>query len=216
MNIFKSIGLYLLLNFFVVLFALLISSLHFSELYFKYIYTFSGISLATTVPLFLIILTVFFVKDNKFHFSSVLSFLKRPILIYQVIVCGIVLFGLLFYISRSGNSGVLLPFEKELRTLMTDLFSVRPRTKEFLLAQPILIASIYFFNKNYFSRFLLPVAAIAQISIINTFCHLHTPIIVNILRASFGTLIGLVLGLILICIILLLIWLFKKLKKHKS
>lgn len=208
----STLKCYVLVNIFVVSLASVIPTLHFNELYFKYILKFDGITLATTIPIFLVLLLTL-ISKTTFNMKTIMDILKKPVYIYQIILFAIIGLALMFYVSRTGNSGSLLPFEAEFRQLMTDLFGVRPRTKEFLIAQPILMVAIYYFHKFKYTKFLLPVAVLGQISIVNTFCHLHTPVLINLIRSSLGVFLGLLIGL---AIILVLNIIFKQIKKHKS
>ena len=44
-------------------------------------------------------------------------------------------------------------------------------------------------------------ASVGQISIVNTFSHLHIPIITSVCRTVYGIIIGLILGLILLILV---------------
>ena len=75
---------------------------------------------------------------------------------------------------------------------------VRPRTKEMLAAFP----AIALFAAAAYKRcyvLLVPLGAFAAISVssvINTFCHIFTPVLVSLVRTLSGALIGAVIGVI--------------------
>jgi hypothetical protein len=75
---------------------------------------------------------------------------------------------------------------------------VRPRTKEFLIGHPALVVALGLLSAG--RREWLPLAmllgAIGQVSLVNTFCHLHSPLEVSLMRTLWGILIGLLLGAI--------------------
>lgn len=214
MTIFDSVKYYLFINVFVAVLAFLIPSLHFSEFYFKYVFKFDGISITTTLPL-LILFLIAILSFMNLNIKQSFKLLKKPIVVYQLIIL-VVLGGLfLFYLSRTGNSGSLLPFEEQFRQFMTDFFGVRPRTKEFLIGQPILLLLIFYFKRYNFAKLLLPFAALAQISMLNTFCHLHTPIDISFVRSCLGILLGLIIGFVLLFISQLVEKYFKKIEKKK-
>jgi hypothetical protein len=113
----------------------------------------------------------------------------------DVVVCMIILLTAVAVIMRSGNYP-LLPvsgLELRFRSLLEDIFVVKPRFKEFLFGHPLLILGLW--SK---SRFLLILGIVGQVSIINTFIHVHTPIDVSFIRTIYGLLLGSVLGLMLI------------------
>lgn len=97
-------------------------------------------------------------------------------------------------VLRSGNdSGVGAGgLETHLRGTLEHIFSVRPRTKE-LLGHPALV--LFFLSLPWRSRLagLLALAGLlGQVSILNTFCHLHTPLALTLHREGLGLAIGLV------------------------
>lgn len=110
-----------------------------------------------------------------------------------------------FLLLRSGNEPGLgvSGLEIKLRALLDRLLLVRPRSKEILFAHPLLTLSLILLARGV-RRGLwlgLTAGAIGQVSIINTFCHLHTPLLISLLRVGQGLWIGLAGGLILWLII---------------
>jgi hypothetical protein len=111
----------------------------------------------------------------------------------------IVVVGALGYmLIRTGNDAPsqVSGLELKLRSLLDRLLPVRPRTKEFLIGHPMMVLALTMLTRG--DRRLLPliggVAAIGQVSMVNTFAHLHTPVSASALRVLLGLLIGLVLG----------------------
>jgi hypothetical protein len=103
-------------------------------------------------------------------------------------------------ILRSGNFGIPVPVaERSARGALENLLSVRPRTKEFLIGYPaIILAAIYYVKGGgKWLWILLAVGVLAPISMINSFCHTHTPLAVSVSRSVSGLIIGIVIGLIL-------------------
>jgi hypothetical protein len=100
---------------------------------------------------------------------------------------------LVVILIRSGNASTpwLMP-DMPLRQFMEDLFSVRPRTKEFLFAQPLLFLGFY----RRQPLFLL-LGMIGQVSVINTFLHAHSFVTVSLVRSLHGMWLGLVIGAVL-------------------
>jgi len=128
---------------------------------------------------------------------------RRPLLLYQVILAGAVLMALAILLIRSGNEG-LEPSAVELRfrDLLERLLFVRPRTKEFLLGHPVLFlgAAMALRGRPQWLPPCLLIGLVGQVSTLNTFCHLHTPLFISLLRTFhalwLGTLGGAVLTLL--------------------
>jgi hypothetical protein len=117
---------------------------------------------------------------------------------WHAIVIMVALGALAFMVMRSGNeSAIEVPaFELKLRALLDHVLLVRPRTKEILLGYPALMVGLMLLlrGRPRFSWVLLAVGAISQISLLNTCCHLHTPLLVSLLRIANGLWLGLVVG----------------------
>jgi hypothetical protein len=124
---------------------------------------------------------------------------------------GIVLVAALGYLmARTGNESPagVSSLELQFRNLLDTLLIVRPRTKEFLIGHPALIVAIGMLvytlaHEKFRSRFggwtalLLAGGAVGQTSIVNTMCHLHTPVALSLWRIANGLLLGLILGVVL-------------------
>lgn len=83
--------------------------------------------------------------------------------------------------------------ELKFRSLLEKLLTFRPRFKEFLFGYPFLMLGLWT-NKRY----LIYLGLIGEVSVINTFIHIHTPFHVSLLRTLLGIIIGILLGLIFI------------------
>jgi hypothetical protein len=205
----KSVLRFLITSFFTIIGGFLISGLLFDLKFFLQIDQFLGVKLAHIFPLFLIFLIFSAgILDNKGELQKeeiklkFENFLEKSVLNRQMIILIIFLSAVLILIFRSGNEAEFLvsPFELKVRSLMEKIFIIRPRTKEFLIGHPSLILFYYLLysnRKKFLSLFLL-LGCVGQISIINTFCHLHTPLIYSILRTFNGIILGIFLGIIII------------------
>ncbi len=117
-------------------------------------------------------------------------------------VAGLAALALLVVLAlRSGNDpGVgVSPMELKFRALLGAFLGVRPRTKEFLLGHPALFVALASASGGRFPRAVVPllvIGAIGQASLMDTFCHLHTPLEISLMRAVLGLALGLVIGLI--------------------
>ena len=123
----------------------------------------------------------------------------RPLLLGQVAVGLVALAALAFLVARSGNDpGVgVSGSELTMRSLLDKYLYVRPRTKEFLLGHPALLLGLAAAASGRFVRWTLPllvVGAIGQSSLMDTFCHLHTPLVISGLHGLIGWVLGALFG----------------------
>lgn len=130
--------------------------------------------------------------------------MTSPFLIGQVIlgVIGLALVAVL--ILRSGNDPGIGVSQTELgfRALLNKLLFVRPRTKEFLLGHPFLVLGLALALRGDRRWLLLGLClgAIGQASLLNTFCHIHTPLFISMARAALGWVLGALFGAVLFAV----------------
>jgi len=116
---------------------------------------------------------------------------------WSVAGLGAALLGLIYLILRSGNHSWLpiANFESSMRETLEQLMVARPRFKEFAIGHPILIIGLIgrYLSKNraqVWSHACIALGMVGQLSIINTFCHIHTPMIISLWRTANGLLLG--------------------------
>jgi hypothetical protein len=116
------------------------------------------------------------------------------------VVLGLVLVAALGYaFLRRGNTPVIGASHVELviRQWLSQMF-VRPRFKE-LVGHPLAVLAFAFPAWPAWLRgLLLTVGVLAQASILNTFSHYHTPLVISAERTGIALGIGLVIGLLLV------------------
>ncbi|KAF1086063.1 hypothetical protein SPSYN_00801 [Sporotomaculum syntrophicum] len=164
---------------------------------------FSGVKLAHVVPLLLLVVIFFFkvAKDGGGWQRKLQELLEEPVLVKFVLIGGLLLVALMVYVSRTGNeSAAISNWELQFRALLDNLLGVRPRTKEFLLGHPLLLLMLYLGYRNNKYLPLLLGGAIGQISLVNTYAHIHTPLVISLLRSLHGLWLGILIGLILIAL----------------
>ncbi len=102
------------------------------------------------------------------------------------------------WIARTGNdSGMeISSLELKMRALLEQLFITRPRTKEIFLGHPAMIFAVYFaMRRQWLPAFAATiVATIGQADMLNTFCHLHTPLFYSALRSFHAVWMGSLIG----------------------
>jgi len=110
------------------------------------------------------------------------------------------------YMLRSSNNNPVLVagMEIKLRNFLEQVFVYRPRFKEFMFGHPLLNFSLYLIKKKNVSTDTVKLIFIAgltgQLSVINTFMHIHSPLAVNIIRTVWGWTVGGVLAGVFIVI----------------
>lgn len=165
---------------------------------------FRGVILVYAVPIaFLFVYSVW---------ENIGKLLKMTILYWHIVVIGALGVIALFYLGRSGNEGIVIPFELQFRTLLEDLLYVRPRTKEFLIGLPLLVLAFHIAKTNLkASYYVLIPAVIGVLSIMNTFTHFHIPLSISLLRTGYSVVLGFLIGLLFIALYeLLKKWLEKE------
>lgn len=199
--------------------ALLIAALLSNNKFMLGIEQFSGIKISYLVPL-LLVLAIMWLRVNKGKLM-ILENIKKPILIEHVIIMMFFAVFLVIYISRSGNFSFLpvLDIEDKIRIFLEKTLIARPRNKEFLIGYPALLLAM---SMNYLKikEFKIPIiiiGTIGPVTLINTFCHIHTPFLFSMLRTFNGVWLGLALGLIVVTIFYYLVKIFgKKINYEKA
>lgn len=189
---------YIGITFITIILAFVLPATHNSLYYALYLEQFKGVRLMHILPMILMVFIL--LKNENITIGTLLTFIKKPIRIWHVLLVGFVLLFLLaagyIYLTRTGNHGTLLPFEASFRSWLEETFGVRPRTKEAFIAHPLLFVILYYYNRFKPIRYLLPFAIIGQLSIVNTFTHFHTPLSISLTRSLTGCLVGLIVGLL--------------------
>ncbi len=154
--------------------------------------TFTGVKLALLLPI--VIVAAYFILKR-----GLIDFLKSEVKMF-VVACGaIILLALLILVARSGNFVIPVPgFEKFARQMLESILLIRPRTKEFLFGYPFLfLAAIYkITNHKTWLWLFAALGTVAVVSVTNSFTHIHTPIIVSLIRTFNGLELGVIIGLI--------------------
>ncbi|MDO4542639.1 MAG: DUF5693 family protein [Bacillota bacterium] len=171
---------------------------------------FSGVKLSMVLPLVVVFVYCLFLKERESVFDKTCRLVKQPVRYGELIILGVLAVALLILLLRSGNDGLeVSSLELAFRNKLEELLIVRPRTKEFIIGAPCMLLALYYGYKDYLVPLWL-LGAIGQVSILNTFCHLHTPLTVSLLRTFNGLWLGILIGLVAIVVVN---WVIKMLKK---
>ncbi|MDT3428033.1 hypothetical protein J2Z22_003623 [Paenibacillus forsythiae] len=160
---------------------------------------FRGVSLLHIVPIGLVAIYVLLYR-GEFALSKTGKLLRTPVTLAMVIGAAVLGVIGLYYMSRTGNSGTASSYELAFRNFMESAFGVRPRSKEFLLAHPLFLLGSFLALKYRNAAYLMIVAVIGQLSMVDTFAHIHSPILISLVRGLLGLGLGLILGVIAIMV----------------
>ncbi|MFB9274581.1 DUF5693 family protein [Cohnella cellulosilytica] len=159
---------------------------------------FRGVSILHLLPIALVALYVFLYGSGNTVVGNARKILSMPLTVLWIVGIGIIAAAGLYYLSRTGNSGQVTGIELKFRSLMENAFGVRPRTKEFLLGHPLFFAGIFVALRYRWGMVLLVLGTIAQLSMVDTFAHIHTPLLLSFIRVLLGLGLGLIIGLVAI------------------
>jgi len=185
--------------------ALLMVGLLADKLFMLKLDQFIGVKAAHIIPLLLIPLLLH--TFNEKPVVTVKRILNQAITYKYVLLASIALLALAVYVIRTGNDGTALvtSLEEQIRAGLKEILGVRPRTKEFLIGHPFTLILLYFGVSTRNWILLLPAiwilllpAIIGQVSLVNTYAHIHTPLIISIIRSFHGLWMGIIIGIILI------------------
>ncbi|PNY82988.1 hypothetical protein CVO96_10455 [Deinococcus koreensis] len=156
---------------------------------------FRGVGLTLLLPLLLVAASFLPRQDIRKTVSDIYA---APIRLGDVAVMGLGFALLALVFERRGNStgGSVTEFEASLRRDVQDSI-IRPRFKE-VASHPLALLGLSGRLPGYFSGLLILGGVVGQSSILNTFSHFHTPLLVSAARCFLGLGLGLLLGLLAI------------------
>ncbi|WZL72170.1 DUF5693 family protein [Clostridiaceae bacterium 35-E11] len=177
---------------------------------------FRGVKISQIVPImiYMLIYIVYFgYKRNKeeikirptLKWEDIQRLMLDNVKIIYTVIAGIVLVAGYIYIARTGHETSIqaLDIEMIFRNMLEEKLFARPRTKEFLVAFPALMVGVFAAYKRYkWLIFLSGLATIlGQTSIVNTFSHLRTPMVLSFVRTIYSLGLGIILGIVYILIL---------------
>lgn len=162
---------------------------------------FQGIKIAVFLPIILV--GTYFL----YRFQDMTTALKSPVTWIAALAALGLLIALAFMNSRTGNDNPagVSDLELKIRNVLDTLLLVRPRTKSFMIGHPMLYVGIALMlwraktgstKYGVLAAILLTVGAIGQTDVVNTFCHLHTPFMLSLLRTGVAIVPGVILGMV--------------------
>lgn len=158
---------------------------------------FRGVSLLHLAPIALVAVYVFF-YNGQMSVGKLRSLLTKPITLTWIILAAVIGIIGYYYLSRTGNNGQAPYIELVIRGWLESTFGVRPRFKEFMLGHPPLILGLFLALRYRAAWLLVIVGAIGQLTMVDTFAHIHTPLHISVIRLLLGWGTGLIIGFIFI------------------
>jgi hypothetical protein len=126
---------------------------------------------------------------------------EAPLRVWQFAAVMLLAAGSVVLLARSGNQAdvSVSSFESHIRGTLTTLVGARPRFKEFLIGFPalVLLPLLTPAHKRAIGWLIVIAAGIGLADVLDTFSHIHTPLLVTLLRVFNGLLFGAVIGIAL-------------------
>jgi hypothetical protein len=167
---------------------------------------FPGVKVATVLPLVLVGAALAARADPEASAQPgswserLRGWLGRPVSAGALLAAGVVAGVLAVLLLRTGNTALpLVPLEERLRDALERALVARPRTKEYLLGHPALVLALAApaLGLRRWRPLLLLAGVVGQAGLVNSFSHLHTPLLYTVWRTVNALVLGSVLGVIL-------------------
>ncbi len=175
---------------------------------------FLGVKPAHILPVVLVALWVTFEQRPPGGWRAAVRemavWMRQPVLIGAAITVLVVAAAAVLVLARTGN--VSLPLsgvEQQLRTSLETALVARPRTKEFLMGYPALVLAGVAAGLGWRRATLLlgAAGAIGTVGLVNSFSHIHTPLIYTVWRTGNALALGAVVA---VPGVLVLLWIARR------
>ena len=158
-------------------------------------------------------------KGLKTLWERLNGLLDTGITFRHVAVLAVLLFIAYYFVGRSGHTGgVPVPaIELKMRAFLEQLMYARPREKEFMIGHPaffVAVLAVYRCAPRWWQFVLTCAAVIGQGSLVQTFCHMRTPVVMSFVRALDGYAVGVVFGVIAVLVLGMLLPLVVKFRRR--
>jgi hypothetical protein len=170
---------------------------------------FRGVKITFVAPLLLI--TVVYLtrynllaseqEEGKGIWQQVVRLLNYPVYVKTIFAFAVAAIGAWVFIGRSGHTaGVpVLDVELKMRAFLERAMYARPRGKEFMIGHPAFFLAVMALYRQWprvVHYCLVVVATIAQGSLVETFAHLRTPVLMSFVRGIDGMIAGIAMGIV--------------------
>ena len=152
---------------------------------------FRGVALTLVMPPVLLGLTMLPRQDIR---KTIKDLWATPVNLGLIAIIGAVIAAVALTVLRRGNTtgGSISPTEARVRAALQDSI-IRPRTKELALHAPAMLALIGVLPP-WMNNLLLMGSTIGQGSIVDSFAHYHTPLLISLQRTVNGIFFGALIG----------------------
>ncbi len=176
---------------------------------------FIGVKIAHVIPIVAVPFILYIWNVEK-PLTTVKQLLDKALDYKWAILFAIVAVAGFIYISRTGNTTAELSTgEAAMRNFLNDVLGVRPRSKEFLIGYPFTLL-LFWLGASRRNWILTIPAIIGQVSLVNTYAHIHTALLISLQRSLNGLVLGIVLGLLLLAAVQLLLKLYHRLEEKEG
>jgi hypothetical protein len=187
--------------FFAAISGLAIAALFSEPTYMLRLRSFSGVKLTLALPPLLLLLHD---MRRRVHPESLSEFLSRPPLWGELVLGVALLMVLVLALFRSDNVQFIPGFEAQIRNNLERFLVARPRNKEVFMGYPCLVLYAFAAKWGLWARYreVLRVGVVLGFSsVVNSFCHYHTPLFFILLREFHGLWLGVLLGVVAVSIL---------------
>ena len=175
---------------------------------------FIGVKLAHVVPI-IAVPFILYIWNETNPLVFVKQLLEKTLDYKWTLIGVLVAVAGVVYLSRTGNSGAeLSAAESAMRAFLNDVMGVRPRSKEFLIGYPFTLL-LFWLGASRKNWILTIPAIIGQVSLVNTYAHIHTALIMSMQRSLNGLVLGIAVGLLLIAGVKILFAVYYKLEQRE-
>ncbi len=176
---------------------------------------FIGVKIAHVIPI-VVVPFILYIWNTEKPLQTVKQLLDKALNYKWAALAAIVAVAGFIYISRTGNTTAeLSAAEAGMRNFLNDVLGVRPRSKEFLIGYPLTLL-LFWLGASSRNWILTIPAVIGQVSLVNTYAHIHTALLISLQRSFNGLVLGIVVGLLLILAVQLLIKLYHRLEEKEG
>ena len=200
----RSIGWTLLATGIALLGALVVIGLMSSPLTMEEIERFRGVKLVLALPPVIALVTYLFSRRFNSGIERPSDVLAAPVLAYQLFLGIAIIAAGALLLMRSGNQSDIAPsqFELFVRHSLATVLSVRPRSKEFAIGFPamMLLPALLVTHRRAAGWLFALAIGVGIGDVVDTYSHLHTPIVISLWRTFNGLVLGIVIGVALIAI----------------